>query len=70
MFMVMTLHTMSNGGGLLYHQVNTWHTQTIMLMTFLNNIAVDLFALISGYVVDYRMKLATQLVVNKKRHSA
>jgi surface polysaccharide O-acyltransferase-like enzyme len=50
MFMIMTLHTMSNGGGLLYHQVNTCHTQVILMMTFLNNIAVDLFALISGYV--------------------
>lgn len=37
-------------GGLLYHQVNTVHTQTIMFLTFLNNVAVDLFAIISGYV--------------------
>ena len=50
MYMIMTLHTMSNGGGLLYHQVNTIHTQTVMFLTFLNNIAVDLFAIISGYV--------------------
>lgn len=50
MYMIMILHTMSNGGGLLYHQVNTWHTQTILVMTFLNNIAVNLFAIISGYV--------------------
>lgn len=26
MYMIMTLHTMSNGGGLLYHQVNTIHS--------------------------------------------
>lgn len=50
MYMIMTLHTMSNGGGLMYHRVNTLHTQTIILLTFLNNVAVDLFALISGYV--------------------
>lgn len=50
MYMIMALHTMSNGGGLLYHQVNTWHTQVILLLTFLNNIAVNLFAIISGYV--------------------
>lgn len=50
MYMIMTLHTMSNGGGLMYHRVNSWHTQTIIFLTFLNNIAVNLFALISGYV--------------------
>lgn len=50
MYMVMTLHTMSNGGFLLVHRVNTVHTQVIFLLTFLNIVAVDLFAIISGYV--------------------
>ncbi|UXC68812.1 acyltransferase [Limosilactobacillus vaginalis] len=50
MYMIMTLHVMSNGGSLLEHQVNTYHTQVILLLTFFNNVAVNLFALISGYV--------------------
>lgn len=62
MYMIMTLHTMSNGGGLMYHQVNTWHTQTIIFLTFLNNIAVDLFALISGYVGLYSHHRTSRIV--------
>ncbi|WP_263298123.1 DUF805 domain-containing protein [Ligilactobacillus salivarius] len=38
--------------------------------TFLSFILYCVGLIILLFLVDYRMKLATQLVVNKKRHSA
>lgn len=44
--------------------------QSKLLDTLPKQFFANLVAKVNKKMVDYRMKLATQLVVNKKRHSA
>ena len=53
-----------------YRSHDWLHEPEIIAELIISVLYVITFIIYLIFLVDYRMKLATQLVVNKKRHSA